>query len=77
MPVAGVSAAGMSVTPLILYQIYLDDGQEFNVHAQSSAILAGTVRSRFIGRVCTFIDATIDIEKVAGTRPASSQSTIP
>ncbi|KAI0685040.1 hypothetical protein C8T65DRAFT_592892 [Cerioporus squamosus] len=40
----------MSVTPLVLYHVFLDEGQSFNVHEASSATLTGMVRSRFIGR---------------------------
>ncbi|RPD52202.1 hypothetical protein L226DRAFT_474096 [Lentinus tigrinus ALCF2SS1-7] len=42
----------MSVTPLALYQIHLDDRdlQSLNVHAASSSILTNMLQSRFIGR---------------------------
>ncbi|KAI0716937.1 hypothetical protein C8Q76DRAFT_616816 [Earliella scabrosa] len=40
----------MSDTPLMLYQLFLDNDQQFNVHAQSTSILTSMVRSRFIGR---------------------------
>lgn len=51
IPTAGVSPEGMSITPLALYNVFLDDGQTFNVHQVSSASLTGMIRSRFIGRV--------------------------
>ena len=42
----------MSITPLALYQLWLDDGdQPFNVQKASSDILLSMVKSRFIGRV--------------------------
>ena len=41
----------MSITPLALYQLWLEDGESFNVHKASSDILIGMVKSRFIGRV--------------------------
>ncbi|RPD52217.1 hypothetical protein L227DRAFT_515173 [Lentinus tigrinus ALCF2SS1-6] len=40
----------MSVSPLVVFQAYLEDGRPFDVHETSSAILTGMIRSRFIGR---------------------------
>ncbi|KAI0706634.1 hypothetical protein C8Q76DRAFT_630286 [Earliella scabrosa] len=40
----------MSTTPLVLYQAYLAEGEDFSVQASSSSILTGMVKSRFIGR---------------------------
>ena len=45
----------MSVTPLVLYQIYLDNQLPLNVHEASSTILSNMLQSRFIGRVSAML----------------------
>jgi hypothetical protein len=41
----------MSKDPLVIYNIVLDNGEEFNIHQASTSFLEDLARSRYIGAV--------------------------